>query len=74
MYSVSCLDEIFISNILELSVWNSFVNKNIAIIDSAGIPAIYDRFKTLAEYPGKKSGLTMYCTSKSYNESIEYNN
>ena len=50
----------------------------IAIIGTAGVPAIYGGFETLAEYLtqylGKKYALTVYCSSKSYSHKMaEYN-
>ena len=53
-------------------------NKKIAIIGTVGLPAIYGGFETLAEYLtkylGKNYAITVYCSSKSYNQKItEYN-
>jgi glycosyltransferase involved in cell wall biosynthesis len=53
--------------------------KNIAIIGSVGIPAIYGGFETLTEYLtkqlGKKIQFTVYCSSKAYSIRLKrYNN
>lgn len=53
--------------------------KNIAIIGTVGIPAKYGGFETLVEYLtlylGSEFDITVYCSSKSYEQQeVEYNN
>jgi glycosyltransferase involved in cell wall biosynthesis len=54
------------------------MNKKIAIIGTVGIPAKYGGFETLTEYLTenlyKKYNITVYCSSKSYKNKLEYYN
>lgn len=54
------------------------MNKKIAIIGTVGLPSKYGGFETLAEYLTKYLGetfdITVYCSSKSYDEKLNYYN
>ena len=54
------------------------MHKKIAIIGTVGLPAKYGGFETLAEYLtnylGDKFDITVYCSSKSYENQLEYYN
>ena len=54
------------------------MNKKVAIIGTVGLPAKYGGFETLSEYLtkhlGEKFEITVYCSSKSYENQLEYYN